>query len=174
MTTPRPRRWLWLVPGTALAAVLAVAIWPKPPAVVLGPAGDSTTVVAVNPETGTQGAPPPSPVRSRPPPVSGTDLLPLPTPDEVIDPKLQDASRRRAEQIYQRAGDSFARRAQAAFIVASIHAEGGRFADADRWTTRAMLVNDSAPAGAERDRRRDNYGNFQAQLRRRLQPSDPP
>ncbi|MEK6598471.1 MAG: hypothetical protein AABY91_09070, partial [Gemmatimonadota bacterium] len=108
------------------------------------------------------------------PPVSATDLLPLPTPDEVIDQKLQDASRRRAEQIYQRAGDSFARRAQAAFIVASIHAEGGRFADADLWTTRAMLVNDSAPAGTERNRRRDNYGNFQAQLRRRLQLSDPP
>ena len=174
MATPRPRRWLWLVPGAVLAAALAVAFWPEPPSVLPAPAGDTTAMVAANPDTGTLVAPPPAHGPVTTPPVSATDRLPLPTPDEVIDPKLQDASRRRAEQIYQRAGDSFARRAQAAFIVASIHAEGGRFTDADLWTTRAMLVNDSAPAGAERDRRRDNYGNFQAQLRRRLQLSDPP
>src|SRR3990170_737512 len=98
-------------------------------ALASSPAGDTTAVVAANPDTGTLVAPPPALGPVTTPPVSATDRLPLPTPDEVIDPKLQDASRRRAEQIYQRAGDSFARRAQAAFIVASIHAEGRRVAE---------------------------------------------
>lgn len=165
-------RWRWLLP-VGVAAIGLVWLWPDRAG--MGPAitGD-TTASQPAPDTARPVVAPPSPVSTATVPVETVTALALPTPEELEDPKLRDASWRRAEQIYHRADESPARRAQAAFIVATIHADANQFAEADIWTTRAIAVNDSAPAGADRDRRRDSYGNYQALVRRRLQPSDPP
>lgn len=175
VVTARPLggRWLWLVPLVALGTILVMLL--KPDSVPVGPATMlDTTTSRPAADTSRPGGTPPVVVPAPTIPVEVAAPLSLPTPEELEDPKLRDASWRRAEQIYNRADDSASRRAQAAFIVATIHADAGQFTEADIWTTRAIAVNDSAPAGADRDRRRDSYGNYQALVRRRLQPSDPP
>lgn len=103
-------------------------------------------------------APPPAP-----PPPTETDL---PTPDEILNSETQDASRARAEQIYGRPDADAVLRAQAAFIVATIHGERGRYPEAETWAVRAAMLNQEAPAGAERERRDERYRAFINQIRR--------
>jgi hypothetical protein len=105
-------------------------------------------------------APPPSAVPG-PAPVPA-----LPSPDEILNPETQGASRARAEQIYDREDADVVVRAQAAFIVATIHGEQGRYADAETWAVRAAVLNQAAPAGAERDRRDERYRAFINQIRK--------
>jgi len=103
--------------------------------------------------------------RTVPPEVLKADPVPpLPDPDEVLAPETRDASRARAEQIYFRTDADPVVRAQAAFIVAQVQGEVGRFEEALLWVRRAVAVNDSAPAGGERERRADRYRSLQSQI----------
>jgi serine/threonine-protein kinase len=96
----------------------------------------------------------------------------LPTPDEVLAPGTQSASRARAEQIYGRAGAEPALRAQAAFIVATIAGQQGHYADAESWAIRAAAANDSAAAGVERNERAVRYRSFLTQVQaKRKEPT---
>jgi hypothetical protein len=90
----------------------------------------------------------------------------LPTPDEILNSETQDASRARAEQIYGRPDADAVLRAQAAFIVATIHGERGRYPEAETWAVRAAMLNQEAPAGVERERRDERYRAFINQIRR--------
>ena len=90
----------------------------------------------------------------------------LPTEDEIFNPQTQDASRARAEQIYDRLDATAVQRALAAFTVATIHFDRGRYADAETWAVRAAMLNQEAPAGVERDDREARYRAFINQIRR--------
>jgi serine/threonine-protein kinase len=129
------------------------------------PSRDSGRQAAPRRDTARAGAtavvpPPPGPAPG-PAPVPS-----LPSPDEILNPETQDASRARAEQIYDRQDADIVMRAQAAFIVATIRGEQGRYAEAETWAVRAAVLNQDAPAGAERDRRDERYRAFINQIRK--------
>jgi serine/threonine-protein kinase len=166
--------------GLAVAAVLVISRWGGDPATAVpaDSAGNTgQTPVVRNTDTSVT-APPaarPAPGRQATPSGATTEPVPaLPEPDEVLAPETRDASRARAEQIYRRPDASPVIRAQAAFIVAQVYGELGRFSEALAWVSRAVAVNDSAPAGEERNRRAERYRGFLSQVQLKRKDSTPP
>ena len=182
LPTRRLRRGLpYLVAAAAAAVVLVTVIIIRQPVGALpDPVRKAATanptappaVPAVDTGPTATGSRTRPPVRPTIPPT--TPVSELPTPDEVLGPETQSASRARAEQIYGRVGAETALRAQAAFIVATIAGQQGRYADAETWAFRAAATNDSAVAGAERDRRAERYRSFLTQVQlKRKEPTTP-
>jgi serine/threonine-protein kinase len=177
----RRRRGLPYLIAAAAAAVLVTAVMIRRSA---GGTPDTTQRA----ETKITMPPPAAPVLDSGPAASRTPTRPsgratipsggpvsqLPTPDEVLAPETQSASRARAEQIYGRTGAEPAMRAQAAFIVATIAGQQSRYADAETWAIRAAAANDSAVAGVERDRRAERYRSFLTQVQLKRKEPTPP
>lgn len=193
---PRRRSvWPWATAAAVVAAVGGVYAWQQRTASVEGPIAQadtmrvdsmppaSTSAATAAPVTTpatepTTAAPTPrdSARRERPASIPGSPApttatatpatLTLPTPEEIFGAETQESARVRAEAIYERMEADVVLRAQAAFIVATIMQERGRGAEAESWAVRAALLNDSAPAGADRDRRAERYRAFITQLRR--------
>ena len=162
------------------SAALALRQMVRSPAPT-APAGSSAIGnVMVPPAVGDSEAPPPATstnpsVVSRERPAAVPDPVPaLPEPEAVLAPETRDASRAQAEQIYRRTDAAPVLRAQAAFIVAQVLGEQGRYADAEAWARRAAGVNDSAPTGGERDRRAERYRSFLSQLQLKQKDTTPP
>jgi hypothetical protein len=151
-------------PSAPVATKAESAVTRLPARDTARPTGRRQDTLAARPPAGT----PPPPVT-----IPAESPLPaLPTPDEILSPETQDASRARAEQIYGRADAEAVLRAQAAFIVATIQGERGRYAEAETWAVRAVMLNEEAPPGAERDRRDERYRAFINQIRRLRGTSD--
>ena len=166
-----------ILAGVALA--ISQIVGTTAPAGPAGPAaatGNATVPPAVGDSIGLPpAASTSSAVVSRERPTVVADPIPaLPEPDAVLALETRDASRAQAEQIYRRTDAAPVLRAQAAFIVAQVLGEQGRYGDAETWARRAAGVNDSAPIGGERDRRAERYRSFLSQLQLKQKDTTPP
>jgi len=137
----------------------------RPESTTTRTAGDTAARSAPRRDSGQTRQAAPTPPPPAPPPAA-TPMPALPTEDEIFNPQTQDASRARAEQIYDRSDATAVQRALAAFTVATIHFDRGRYADAETWAVRAAMLNQEAPAGVERDDREARYRAFINQIRR--------
>ncbi|MBS1241401.1 MAG: hypothetical protein H6R40_828, partial [Gemmatimonadetes bacterium] len=183
--TVRVRSLAWVARvglGVVILASAAIGIrQAMAPAAPDAPAGPSSAGNATVPPAVGDSVVSPPPASPRPAPAQRdragalTDPIPaLPEPDAVLSPETRDASRARAEQIYRRPDAAPVLRAQAAFIVAQVFGEQGRYGDAETWVRRAAAVNDSAPTGGERDRRAERYRSFLSQIQLKQKDTTPP
>ncbi|HEX9892778.1 MAG TPA: serine/threonine-protein kinase [Gemmatimonadales bacterium] len=108
--------------------------------------------------------PPPAPATPPPAPVAPPTERDLPDLNEIFNPATRDAARRKAEQIYAHEGASFAVRAQAALVVATVHNEAQQYELARRWATSAQAMNSQDEPGDRRDSRAERIRRLLATL----------